>query len=70
MSNYLINNAGLTKSIKGANIEQADKDFLLERLAEMDTETRRSLLKTLSEIYLLDIEERQAKERIREYWLE
>lgn len=70
MTNRLINNAGLTKSIKEANIAQADKDFLLSKLPEMDTETRISLLKTLSEVCLLDLEEKQAKERIRNYWVE
>ncbi len=70
MTNHLINNAGLAKSIKEANIEQADKDFLLSQLSAMDTETRISLFKTLSEIYLLDLEEKKAKERIKKHWIE
>jgi len=69
MTNSLTNDAGLIKSINEANIEQADKDFLLSELPEMDGETRISLFKTLGEICLLDIEEKQAKERIRKYWI-
>jgi len=69
MTNSLINNAGLIKSINEAKIEQADKDFLLSELPEMDEETRISLFKTLSEICLLGMEEKQAKERIRKNWV-
>ena len=69
MTNLLINNSGLTKSIEEANIEQADKDFLLSKLPEMDEKTRISLFKTLGEIYLLDKEEEQAKEKIKKNWV-
>ncbi|MEA3453136.1 MAG: hypothetical protein U9Q96_02250 [Patescibacteria group bacterium] len=70
MTNNLINNASLTKSIGEANIEQADKDLLLSKLPDMDEETRISLFKTLSEIHLLDMEEEQAKERVKKNWVE
>ena len=70
MANRLINASGLIKSIEEANIEQADKDFLLSKLPDMDEETRISLFKTLGEICFLDMEEEQAKERIRKYWIE
>ncbi len=70
MSNSLINNAGLKKSIEQANIEQSDKDFMLAKLPNMDKESRISLFKMLTDIYLLDLEEAEAKERVRKFWKE
>lgn len=69
MTNHLISSENLTQSIQGAKISQADKDFLLSKLPEMNEKARIALFKTLSEIFLLGLEEKRAKERIKKQWV-
>jgi hypothetical protein len=56
---------GLIESVK---INKKQKDFLLSQVPQLDLEERKALLKTLVRVYLLDLEEEEAKERIRKFW--
>lgn len=68
--NILLSNKTLEMFIKEVNISQDKKDFLLEKLPQLDLEERMALFKTLTQIYLLDLEEEKVKERIKKFWQE
>jgi len=61
-------NESLKNFIEKVGLSREDKDDLLERLSQMDLEERIALFKTLTKIYLLDLEEKKAKERVRKFW--
>lgn len=64
----LINNESLKKFIQGIKISQERKDFLLSKLPQMDFEERKALFEMLTKIYLLNLEEKKAIERIKKFW--
>lgn len=66
MNNPFITNDALTDFIKGVNLEEKDRSFLLSRLDQMDEEERTKLFNTLLEIYFIDQEEKRAIKKIRE----
>lgn len=68
MTVSLINDGSLKKFIQGIKISQERKDFLLSKLPQMDFDERKALFKTLTEIHLLDLEEKEAIERIEKFW--
>ena len=70
MAYSLLNNQSLEKFIQKVKLDKERKDFLLSKLAEMDLEERIALFRTLKEIYLLDLEEKEAIERLRKFWKE
>lgn len=66
MSAVVLNNQTLKSFIESVKIKQDQKDFLISKLPQMNLEERAGLLKTLTNIYLLDSEEKAVAERIRE----
>ncbi|MBM3250733.1 MAG: hypothetical protein FJZ07_00610 [Candidatus Nealsonbacteria bacterium] len=68
MAHILINNQSLENFVQGLKISPEKRDFLLEKIPEMDTEERLALFKTLTKIYLLDLKEKEAIERIKKFW--
>ena len=61
-------NNGLEMFVEELRLSQEDKDDLLSRIPTLDFEERVALLKTLTKIFKLDIEEKKALEKIRKYW--
>ena len=68
MNNLLFNNESLTNFTQRLKISQEKKDFLLSKVPQLDLEERIALFKTLTKIYLLDLEEKKAIERVRKFW--
>lgn len=68
MTHSLINNQSLEKFVRGLKVSAEKRDFLLEKIPEMDTEERLALFKTLTKIHFLDLEEKEAVGRIRKFW--
>lgn len=68
MTNPFLTNNALEEFAKGLKISQDKKDFLLSKIPRLDEEERISLFNVLKEIFLLDLEEEKALERIKKYW--
>ena len=68
MTNSLIYDKSLKNFIEKVGLATEDKDDLLAEMPKMDKEERVELFKTLTRIYLLDLEEADAKEKIRKFW--
>lgn len=68
MVNPFLTNTALDKFVKGVKVSQDKKNFLLSKIPQLDEEERIKLFKLLKEIYLLDLEEKKATERIKKYW--
>ncbi|MGB2762045.1 MAG: hypothetical protein WBC21_00700 [Minisyncoccales bacterium] len=68
MSNPFITNPALRSLIKKLKIDPERKSALLERVPQLDEEERLKLFETLKKIFLLDLEEKRAIERIKKYW--
>lgn len=66
-TNPLLTNQSLKSFIERAKIAQEHKDFLLEKLPEMDNESREELLKTLTKVYILELEEQGVVERLSKF---
>lgn len=54
--------------VKSLKIDKDQESFLLEKIPQMDKEERVSLFKTLAEVYLLNMEEKESLERLRKLW--
>ena len=67
---FLLHNKSLIKFVQSLGISKDRKELLISKIPEMNLEQREELLKTLTEIYRLDVEEKEAIERIRKYWRE
>ncbi|MFH0792374.1 MAG: hypothetical protein V1905_04145 [bacterium] len=65
MVNQLLNNETLKGFIEIVEISSEQKVFLINRLPEMDGEERLKLFNVLKDIYLLDIEEKDAVARVK-----
>ena len=70
MANTLLKNGSLKKFIQSVNINEEKKKFLTSKVPEMDLEEREKLFKALTEIYLLDLEEKEAIEKVKKFWKE
>ena len=68
MTNSLIYDKSLKNFIEKVGLATEDRDDLLAEMPKMDKEERVELFKTLTRIYLLDLEEADAKEKIRKFW--
>lgn len=67
-TNPFLTNNGLKSFINGLKISEEHKNTLIGALPEMDSEERTRLLEVLTKIYLLDLEEAEAIEKIKKYW--
>jgi len=65
MANQLLNDETLKGFIEIIEIGAEQKAFLLDRLPEMDADERLKLFNVLKDVYLLDIEEKDAVARVK-----
>jgi hypothetical protein len=63
-----IYNESLTKFIDRLKISPENKKALKAKVPYLDLDERISLLKTLAQIYFLDLEEKETIERIKKSW--
>lgn len=70
MTNALLNNESLEKFIGSINLDEKSRNLLLEKVPKLDLEERKEMFESLTEIYLLDIEEKEAIERVKKFWKE
>lgn len=68
MTNTLLHNESLIKLTEGLKINQEQKDFLISKIPELDLEERIALFKTLTKVYLLDLEKKEVIERVKKFW--
>ncbi len=65
MANQLLNDETLKGFIEIVEIGVEQKSYLLNRLPEMDGDERLKLFNVLKDVYLLDIEEKDAILRVK-----
>lgn len=61
-------NNNLKDFVKNLKIGPEQKKFLISKIPQMDLGERIKLFKTLTKVYLLDLEEAGAIKRIDEFW--
>lgn len=64
----ILKNNSLKSLILSLNIKKEQESFLLDKIPQMDEDERISLLKTLTDVYLLNIEEKGSSERLKKLW--
>ena len=64
----ILKNNSLKSLILSLNIKKEQEYFLLDKIPQMDEDERISLLKTLTDVYLLNIEEKESSERLKKLW--
>lgn len=69
MVNPFLTNNALKEFIEGLKIRKEQKEFLISKIPELDEEERINLFNMAKEIYLLDLEEEKAIERIKKFWI-
>ena len=67
-SKIIFYNDNLKDFVKNLKIGPEQKKYLISKIPEMDLGERIRLFKTLTKVYLLDLEEAEAIERIDEFW--
>jgi len=68
MVNPLLETDNLKNFILSLKISPEQEKFLLDELPSMDEKERLELLNTLKDVYLLNEEEKKAKEKIKNNW--
>lgn len=68
MAQSFLLNKSLQKFVEVLKLSEEQKNTLIAGIPQMDKEERVELLGTLKEIYLLDLEEAGAIERIQKNW--
>jgi len=68
MTNQLLLNDNLKSFIEKLNISQEQKDSLFLKIPQLDKEQRLKLLSVLGEVYLLNLEEVETLEKIKNSW--
>ncbi len=66
----LLYNESLEKFIKSLKIDSAQKKELISKVPGMNLEQRKKLFRILTDVYLLDQEEKEALEKIEKFWEE
>lgn len=64
----ILKNNSLKSLILSLNIKKEQESFLLDKIPQMDEDERIFLLKTLTDVYLLNIEEKESSERLKKLW--
>lgn len=64
----ILKNNSLKSLVLSLNIKKEQETFLLEKIPQLDEEERIALLKTLTDVYLLNIEEKESVERLKKLW--
>lgn len=68
MDNSLLTDENLKKFIESLNLADEQSNFLINELPKMNTEERIELLDMLKNVYLLNKEENEKKEKIKNNW--
>ncbi|OGZ78151.1 MAG: hypothetical protein A2528_03505 [Candidatus Staskawiczbacteria bacterium RIFOXYD2_FULL_37_9] len=68
MAKSFLSNKNFQEFISKLNISEADKNILTSKVPQMDKEERLQILEVLKNIYLLDLEQTQALEKIQKNW--
>lgn len=64
----ILKNNSLKSLVLSLNIKKEQEAFLLEKIPQLDEEERIALLKTLTDVYLLNIEEKESADRLKKLW--
>lgn len=64
----LLYNESLEKFIQATGLSKDKKEFLISKIPKLDLGQRKELFKTIAEVYHLDIEKKEAIERVKKYW--
>lgn len=70
MVNLLLTNDNLEKFISGLDISEEEKSSLILKVPQLSEEERIELLATLKDVYLLDIEQQQAVEKLKSEFIQ
>ncbi len=65
----ILYNESLKNLVDKLKIKPETKAALKSKIPHLDLKERMSLLRTLTKIYLLDLEEKKALERIKKFWV-
>lgn len=68
MANPFLTDNSLKQFAESLKIGQDQKEFLISKIPQLDEEERMSLFNLFKEIYLLDLEEEEALEKIKRNW--
>ena len=64
MPNVLISNKSLESFAKKVNLPEEEKKNIIEKIPNMSEDVRWRLYETLKDIYLLDLEEKEALKKL------
>ena len=64
----ILKNNSLKSLVLSLGIKKEQESFLLEKIPQLDEEERIALLKTLTDVYLLNMEEKESAERLKKLW--
>lgn len=64
----ILKNNSLKSLVLSLNIKKEQETFLLDKIPQLDEDERIALLKTLTDVYLLNIEEKESSERLKKLW--
>jgi hypothetical protein len=70
MTNLLLSNENLEKTIAAAQINQDQKEALLKSIPTLNEEERLKLLELLKETFFLDMEAAESVKKIKNSWEE
>lgn len=70
MANQLLLNDNLKSFIEKLDISQEKKDSLLSKIPQLNKQERLELLTVLGDIYLLNSEEKETIEKLKNSWQE
>jgi hypothetical protein len=68
MANPFLTDKNLKNFIESLKLSGEQKNFLLDELPQLDDEERLELLDTLKDVYLLNREEADAIQKIKDNW--
>lgn len=64
----ILKNNSLKSLVLSLNIKKEQETFLLDKIPQLDEDERIALLKTLTDVYLLNMEEKESAERLKKLW--
>lgn len=64
----ILKNNSLKSLVLSLGIKKEQESFLLEKIPQLDEDERIALLKTLTDVYLLNMEEKESAERLKKLW--
>ncbi|MEK7142350.1 MAG: hypothetical protein AAB818_02070 [Patescibacteria group bacterium] len=64
----ILKNNSLKSLVLSLGIKKEQESFLLDKIPQLDEDERIALLKTLTDVYLLNMEEKESAERLKKLW--